>query len=532
MEILTCDAEKIVVAADRVRREFNKEKLQKLATSYKRIGQLQAGICVRSEDGSYQLVAGERRLRACRIAKIPFSFVLSSTATADMLLEIELEENLCRENLSWQEEVDGLDRLHRHRETQKEQKGQTQSLDDTAIEIESSRTSVHRDLELAEWAKEFQEVKDAPSKAEAFKIIKRFKAELVRNQLLKQAVEKSETRIEITGEEGELVEDSLIIAGTSIPKELLLDFDRRVIQGRMEEELNRFEDGSLNLVLFDPPWGVNLIAVSNLKGDKSTFEDSWKMFFTHIELWLQLIYKKMATDSHLYMFFGIANEGKEEEIPIEQESLFLGPVYGALEKVGFQTNRIPLIWYKQSAHVTRNPEIWPGRSYEPIAFARKGNKKLITLGSPDVIITPAPTMAIKGSHPAAKHPDVYLELLKRSAYPGDLVLDPMAGSGMVGVAAEAYRASKRLDWWLIEEKQEFRELALENVIRGYSKVVNREPIERPPQIADYEPEPLPEDFHELEPGGSDWIRFWKVHPEAQGQMLEWQKSKREGEGMI
>lgn len=513
MEILTCDAEKIAVAPDRVRREFSKEKLQKLAASYKRIGQLQAGICVRTETGAYQLVAGERRLRACRIAKVPFSFVLNSTATAEMLLEIEIEENLCRENLSWQEEVDGLDRLHRLRETQKEQKGQTQSLDDTAIEIDSSRTSVHRDLELAEWAKEFQEIKDAPSKAEAFKIIKRFKAELLRNQLLKQAVEKSETKVEVTGDEGELTEDTLLVAGVSIPKELLLDFDRRVIQGRMETEIERFEDGSLNLVLFDPPWGANLAEIRDKPGSKEDFEDEPETFADNISTWLALLFSKMATDSHLYLFFGIR---------------FHGLVYSALEATGFSVNHIPLIWYKQGAHVTRNPEIWPGRSYEVIAFARKGQKKLITLGSPDVIITPAPTPAIKGSHPTAKHPDVYLELLKRSAYPGDKVLDPMAGSGMAAVAAEAYRKSKRLDWWLIEERQEFRELALENVIKGYSKVVNREPIERPPQIAEYEPEPISEDFHELEPGGSDWMRFWKVHPEVQGQMLEWQKSKREG----
>jgi len=514
MEILQLDAEKIVVAADRVRKDFDKEKLQRLASSFRKLGQIQPGVCIRLEDGSFQLVAGERRLRACRIAGIPFLFILKDEASKLMLLEIEIEENVNREGLTWQEEVEGLERLHSFREGQKADKGQTQSLDDTALETDRARSSVHRDLEIAEWSKEFGEIKAAKTKEEAWKIIKRYKGELLRNQLLQIAVAKDEPEgTETVG----IAQSSecIIVSGVTIPKKLLLDFDNRVILGRMEEQLNRFEDGSLNLVLFDPPWGVNLSQVSNTKGGTDEFEDKEEVFTENIQLWGKMLFKKMALDSHLYMFFGIRHHEH---------------AFNALEQAGFSVNRIPLIWYKQGAHVTRNPEIWPGRSYEPIAFARKGNRKLITLGSPDVIITPAPTPAMKGIHPAAKHPDIYIELLKRSAYPGDKVLDPMAGSGMAAVAAEEYRASKRLDWWLIEEKQSFRELALENVIRGYNKVINREPIDSSALGHQYDTfeGTVAEDFHELEPGSQEWMIFWKAHPEAQEQMLEWKKSQELG----
>jgi hypothetical protein len=128
------------------------------------------------------------------------------------------------------------------------------------------------------------------------------------------------------------------------------------------------------------------------------------------------------------------------------------------------------------------------------------------------------------SHPNAKHPDVYLELLERSTYPGDKVLDPMAGSGMCAVACEVYRKAKYLDWHLIEEKRSFRELALENVIKGYYKIVNREPIEVRPELV-FELPPLTEDFKELEPGSADWSRFWKEHPEQQEEMLTWRKEQ-------
>lgn len=513
MEILQLDAEKIIVAAERVRKEFDKEKLQRLAASFKAVGQIQPGVCI-SVEGGYQLVAGERRLRACRLAQIPFSFVLKEQASEVMLLEIELEENLNREGLTWQEEVDGLEKLHRLREGQKGTKGQIQSLDDTAEELDRSRGSVHRDLELAEWAKEFPEVKDAKNKAEAYKIIKRYKAEILRNQLLKQAVAKDECKSEGTPSEDQKLEECIVIAGATIPKKLLFEFDEKIIHGRMEEQLSEFTDEFFDLVFFDPPWAANLAAIRDKPPSKEDFEDEPEVFSENIEAWLRQIYIKMAKDSHLYLFFGI----RYHEL-----------AYQALERVGFSVNRIPLIWYKQGSHVTRNAEIWPGRSYEPIAFARKGQKKLVTLGSPDVIITPAPTNTMKGIHPNAKHPDIYLELIKRSAEPGDHLLDPMCGSGMTAVAAEEYRASKRLDWYMIEEKQSFRELALENVIRGYNQVVNKEPIDRSALGHQYDDfGAVPEDFHELKPGGPEWMSFWKAHPESQDQMLEWKKSQDQG----
>jgi len=108
----------------------------------------------------------------------------------------------------------------------------------------------------------------------------------------------------------------------------------------------------------------------------------------------------------------------------------------------------------------------------------------------------------------------------------------MSGSGMFGVSCEVYRAAKHLDWVLIERELVFRELGLENVIKGYSKVLSREPIERPREITEYEIPEVPEDFHDLEIGGADWMRFWKVYPEKQDEMLEWRKSKEEGRRML
>lgn len=38
--------------------------------------------------------------------------------------------------------------------------------------------------------------------------------------------------------------------------------------------------------------------------------------------------------------------------------------------------------------------------------------------------------------------------------------------------------------------------------------------------------PLPDEFQELVPGSSLWIRFWKKYPNRQDEMLKWKKETR------
>ncbi|MBN1900559.1 ParB/RepB/Spo0J family partition protein [Candidatus Sumerlaeota bacterium] len=92
------------------RRFFDDEKLSEMASSIKERGLLQP-ILVRSTPNGYQLVAGERRLRASKLAgltEIP-SIIVQSDDT--QTLELALIENLQRENLNPIEEARGYDEL-------------------------------------------------------------------------------------------------------------------------------------------------------------------------------------------------------------------------------------------------------------------------------------------------------------------------------------------------------------------------------------------------------------------------------------
>lgn len=92
------------------RKNFDEEKLEELAASIKEHGLIQPVILRRSEIG-YEIVAGERRWRACRkagIKEIP-SIVKELTDEQNMLIAII--ENMQREDLNPIEEAEGLNQM-------------------------------------------------------------------------------------------------------------------------------------------------------------------------------------------------------------------------------------------------------------------------------------------------------------------------------------------------------------------------------------------------------------------------------------
>ncbi len=94
------------------RTAFQPERLQELADSIRANGIIQP-LVVRPRDGRYQLVAGERRWRAARLAGIADVPVSVQDIPDDRLLEISLVENIQREDLNPIEVAHAFDRLAR-----------------------------------------------------------------------------------------------------------------------------------------------------------------------------------------------------------------------------------------------------------------------------------------------------------------------------------------------------------------------------------------------------------------------------------
>ena len=93
------------------RTHFDDEAIQELAVSIKATGMLQPVLVRRSAAGGYELVAGERRLRAARVAGLVGIPAMIREVGDREMMELSLVENIQRENLNPIEEAKAYNTL-------------------------------------------------------------------------------------------------------------------------------------------------------------------------------------------------------------------------------------------------------------------------------------------------------------------------------------------------------------------------------------------------------------------------------------
>ena len=130
------------------RTDIDEESIAELADSIKKVGLLQP-IIVRPIGEGYQIIAGERRWRAARVAELSTVPVRILAATETASLELALIENLQREDLNSIEEARGYKRLlTEYQMTQAE----------LADNVSKSRSAITNALRLLDLPEEVQEM--------------------------------------------------------------------------------------------------------------------------------------------------------------------------------------------------------------------------------------------------------------------------------------------------------------------------------------------------------------------------------------
>lgn len=93
------------------RKTFNDEALQELAASIEQFGVIQPLLVRRKNDSGFELVAGERRLRASKLAGLVEVPVIVKELADKEMAELAMIENLQREDLHFLEEAEGFQQL-------------------------------------------------------------------------------------------------------------------------------------------------------------------------------------------------------------------------------------------------------------------------------------------------------------------------------------------------------------------------------------------------------------------------------------
>ena len=110
-EVITLPITTVEPRQDQPREHFDEERLQDLAASISRHGLIQPVIVRRLDSGDYQIIAGERRWRAARLAGLTEIPVRVLHADDQSVAELALVENLQREDLNPMEEARGYQKL-------------------------------------------------------------------------------------------------------------------------------------------------------------------------------------------------------------------------------------------------------------------------------------------------------------------------------------------------------------------------------------------------------------------------------------
>lgn len=149
------DAGQVVVKITQVepnreqpRKNFDEDSLQELADSIKQFGLLQP-ILVQDKEDHYEIIAGERRWRAAKLAGLKEVPVIIRKYSKQEIVEISLIENIQREDLNPIEEAQAYKRLLNEFHLKQ---------DEVAERVSKSRTAVTNSMRLLKLCDEVQQM--------------------------------------------------------------------------------------------------------------------------------------------------------------------------------------------------------------------------------------------------------------------------------------------------------------------------------------------------------------------------------------
>lgn len=403
----------IIISPNRQRQEFEPEALVDLANSIAERGLMHAPV-MRETPNGLVLVAGERRLRAIgdlhamgveirynglSIAPGETPYITLGELTELEAEEAELDENLRRKDLTWQEQAAAISRLHDLRTRQAAAKGEAHSLTKTINELAEGRQSRPDYVETRNKlivAKHLDNPEVAKSKtvSDAIKVIRR--------------QEETQRNVELSERVG-------------------ATFDRGVHQlynQDCREWLASQPAHIYDVILTDPPYGMGADSFGDGGGkmgnNEHHYEDSHAQFRQLLEPLAAEWFRVAKTQAHAYVFCDIDR---------------FHELKGFMEAAGWYVFRTPLTVYKLDSGRVPLPEQGPRRVSEWCLYAIKGWKP-VTAIFPDVI--PCKLEENLG-HGANKPVELFVNLLRRSCSPGDSVLDCFAGTGTIFPAAHSLK---------------------------------------------------------------------------------------------
>lgn len=199
--------------------------------------------------------------------------------------------------------------------------------------------------------------------------------------------------------------------------------ENKLINGDSIIEMEKLQDSSIDLVITDPPYGIDYSSNYSKYDDyvtKYTIANDSELNETIdlLDKALEVLYKKTKENAHVYIF----------------TSWKVYPEFKEVVSKYFDVKNM-IVWNKGNASMGDLEGSW-GNQHELIIFATKGRRKLNTRKFDIINVNRVPTT--KAIHPTQKPEEVIKVMLEASAHSKDTVIDPFMGSGSTIKAVKEY----------------------------------------------------------------------------------------------
>lgn len=397
-----------ILVEDRMRKDFGP--IDELAASIKKYGLLQPIVLGFSGDLLVPiLLAGERRLRA--VKRLGFTHLEHSKhyvwrgeeGDDDKKMRfkaIELEENLKRKQLTWQEELLGKQQLLQIMQSiyGPPKSGPGKAFGDDkpgfgvaklATMLGESQASTSQDLHVAALITQIPQLRSAKSKTE---ILSKMKIAGAVFSMQAAATQRAEARA---------------TAGEAAPTKYWT----------LEEysfEENKLASDSVDLIWSDLPYGSDVTAAHDKTEIYHEYDDSRESLLKMLNSIATESYRVLRNDRYAVFCFGFN---------------YYPELCSALRLSGFHVNPVPCIWNK-GTKFGANPLVAYCIGYEPLLVCWKGNPRFIRPGQSNVFNYPPPDSRV---HLVQKPVGLVKQFLEDMTVEDAVVVDWCAGTGTTGV---------------------------------------------------------------------------------------------------
>lgn len=362
-------------------------------------------------DDQNELIAGFRRLTAHkRLGRTEIPVLRRSELTELQREEIELDENIQRQDLTWQERAAAVARIHEIRTAADPNWSQI----DTAAVIGKERQQVRESIGLTQMMKHFPQLAKAKN---MFQAVNQMKS-LAKGMLRVQDV-----------------------------KENPVDYGRleeKILLGDSVELIKGIPDESFHHIVTDPPFGIDFDSRISDGTDSITQYEDGAASYRRILGMAPDLYRVLKPDGFCIWFLGITWYEEAKRV---------------FREAGFTVDEIPIIWDRSDGKTfSRRGDRYFGRGYDIALHCLKGDAELTKRGRPNIFRYPPPPS--DETEQSVERPiELYAELINYLSLRGETIADFFVGSGSCAAAA----AINKRDFFGIEQDPVRRARALKKI---------------------------------------------------------------------